>query len=347
MAAEARPDIAAIVPAFNAAATLAPCLKALRALQPPPDEIIVYDDGSSDETSVIARYHGVTLIRNDGAPRGPAAGRNAGALATRADLLLFIDADVVIAPTALGRLMKGMSDAGAVAAFGSYDDRPSSVRTAALYGNLRHHFVHQNNAGPASTFWSGIGLIRRDLFLEFGGFDTSYARPSIEDVELGIRLNAAHHRIMLVADATGTHSKDWTLARLWWTDIVLRAIPWSALIADGRTAGVDLNLSGQERVSALVAHLLLWLLVGALFLPWLGIPATGAAAAYIALNRRFFALLLRRMPPLKVVPAMLLHWCYHLYASTTFALMLIATRLGLRTARKRRSPLSAGIRPDC
>src|SRR5437868_5535618 len=93
----------------------------------------------------------------------------------------------------------GWKSMGASAAFGSYDDRPISRRTASLYVNLRHHFVHQHSARDASTFWSGLGLIDRRIFLDIGGYDeVLFTRPSIEDIELGTRLVAAGHIVCLV-----------------------------------------------------------------------------------------------------------------------------------------------------
>ena len=65
----------------------------------------------------------------------------------------------------------------------------ATTRLTARFRNLLHHHVHARSAGPASTFWAGIGAVRRDAFERAGGFDTErYPRPSIEDVELGLRL---------------------------------------------------------------------------------------------------------------------------------------------------------------
>lgn len=309
-----------------------------------PDEVLLFSDGSTDETDEIARAAGVTVIRNDGAPRGPAHGRNEAARAAQSDLLLFVDADVVISPSALELLVEDMTRSGAKAAFGSYDDTPQSQRVTSLYANLRHHFVHQTSVRDATTFWSGLGLVDRGIFLQAGGFDVEmFAHPSIEDVELGARLVAAGHSIRLVPEALAKHWKDWSLWRVWHTDVVRRALPWSRLLADGKTGGADLNVSSAERVKALVALLIALLLGGALVSSAMEIagereaPAArlwGAAAlailVYLWLNRKFFAFLARRLSPLRTLAAVAMHWCYHIYAPLTYAAVLLQTKLGLR-----------------
>ena len=83
------------------------------------------------------------------------------------------------------------------ALIGSYDDEPASAGFASQYKNLLHHFVHQHGREEAATFWTGCGAIRREVFAAAGGFDESYTRPCIEDIELGHRLRQRGRRIVL------------------------------------------------------------------------------------------------------------------------------------------------------
>jgi glycosyltransferase involved in cell wall biosynthesis len=327
----ARPTISIIIPAFNAQATIGSCLDAINAAKRQGDEVIMFDDGATDDTNAIAKAAGVKILCNKGAPLGPAHGRNAAAAVATSDFLLFVDADVVIAADTIDLLINEISRTGAIAAFGSYDDRPRSNRLTSLYANLRHHYVHQHGPSDATTFWSGIGMIDRQVFLASGGYDTAlFAHPSIEDVELGVRLKSAGHGIRLVHCAFGTHCKDWSLWRVWHTDIVRRAYPWSALIADGRTAGIDLNVSAGERVTAaLAAATIFFLCVGLFYWPGLIVSAI-SALGYGFRNRSFFGFLARRLSFSGLLVAVTMHWCYHIYASVTFVLVLLATKLRLR-----------------
>ncbi len=334
-----RPTVAVIVPAYNAAATLSGCLDAINAMNWQPDELILFSDGSTDATDDMARAAGARVIRNDGKPRGPGHGRNEAAKAATSELLLFVDADVVISPTALELLVADMQAHHAKAAFGSYDDAPWSQRVTSLYANLRHHYVHQHARREAKTFWSGLGLIDRELFHALGGFDVEmFGHPSIEDIELGARVVAAGHHIRMVPEALCKHWKDWSLWRVWHTDVVRRAAPWSRLIVDGKTGEADLNISHMERVKSLLALLVvvgLFGIAGAAFaLPRAVVPIlalTGLMALlYIWLNRDFFGFLARKLGFFRSLGAMAMHLCYHIYAPVTFVFIALQTKLGLR-----------------
>ena len=320
-------SVTVVIPAWNASLTLQACLDAVAAMTLRPAEVIVFDDGSTDATGDIARGSGARVIRNDGPPAGPAHGRNTAAAAARSDLLLFVDADVVVAPDALELLVRELKSYSAQAAFGSYDDKPLSRRTASLYTNLRHHYVHQHGAREAGTFWAGLGLIDRVVFLDAGGFDVvRFPYPSIEDVELGMRLKDRGHRIRLVPEARAMHCKDWTLRQLWHTDITRRAIPWSRLIAGRGTGSAELNVAPIERVKAMLATASLLFALGAAVQPLLMLAAAVAFSGYVVLNRRFFEFLQQRMTAGQTICAIGLHWCYHLYSAATFAVIAIEAR---------------------
>ena len=88
------PQLSIVVAARNASGTLGACLAAACAKTDQEVEVIVVDDCSTDSTTTVASQFPVRLIEFD-THRGVAATRNAGALAARAPLLTFIDADVV------------------------------------------------------------------------------------------------------------------------------------------------------------------------------------------------------------------------------------------------------------
>src|SRR3954447_3203111 len=334
-----REPVSVVVPAYNAEATITECLNALRAAMQPADELIVFDDGSTDSTRGIAEAAGARIVSNPGLPKGPAHGRNMAAAGANRPYLMFVDADVIIHADAIALLVEEVRRSGAVAAFGSYDDHPRSRRLPALYANLRHHFVHQSGSPEATTFWSGIGLMRTDIFRELGGYnDVLFAHPSIEDVELGMRLITTGKRIRLVPEAQGTHWKDWTLWRVWHTDVVRRALPWSRLIADGQVAEADLNLARKERILALLALSVPAAFVAGIFFKPLWVAAPVLIALYVIGILPFVRVLARRMNVLQLVAAVAIHLCYHIYASVTYATIMLATRLGLRRALLRPAP---------
>ena len=309
-----------------------------------PDEVLVYIDGATDGTEQIARDAGAQILKNAGSPQGPALARNAAAEVAKSDLLWFVDADVVVSPDCLRRLIDDMQSHSAVAAFGSYDDEPASLRATSLYANLRHHYVHQRGNRDATTFWSGIGLMRRDIFLQFGGFDGArFPYPSVEDVELGMRVVASGHRIRLVPSALGKHCKDWSLWRVWHTDVLRRARPWALLLSERPGTTKDLNLAKEERAKAFLALMIPTLLVGELLSNVFPLLALGTVLLYGLVNRKFFAFLFRRLPLRSFAVAVVMHWCYHCYSALTYAWTMVQLRLGRVTAMVFGASLGAAL----
>lgn len=219
-------------------------------------ELIVVDDGSTDNTAEVAISFGATLLRA-AERRGPAHARNLGAGVATGDVLLFLDSDVCVHHTTVEMMSRSFAaDPTLDAVIGSYDKLPPSLNFLSQYRNLMHTFVHQTGSRHASTFWSGCGAIRRTLFLQHKGFDAAFGRPAIEDIELGYRLVRSGSKIILDRDVFVTHLKRWTLRGVVRTDILDRGIPWTELILRDRFMPNDLNLKMSQRVSVVVMFLL-------------------------------------------------------------------------------------------
>jgi glycosyltransferase involved in cell wall biosynthesis len=326
--------LSVIVPVYNDAHALRRCLAALIASRPPATEIIVVDDASTDESPAAAAEFDVRVLRLS-ANAGPAAARNHGARHARGAVLMFVDSDVLIAPGALEQataLLEARPDLAAV--FGSYDAKPAATGIVSRYKNLLHHFVHQHGETEASTFWAGCGAIRRHIFEEAGGFDHErFARPSIEDIELGYRLRRAGHRIVLDKTLQGTHLKRWTLGSLVWTDVTGRAIPWARLMLERGERTDDLNVRHDQRVSAILVGLGTLCLVGAVFQPVLAVAGGVALAAVIGLNWRLYRFFARHGGVGFAAACVMLHWLYYLYSGLAFLGVWVDARLRRTSSR--------------
>lgn len=298
-------SLAVVVPAHQAAAEVGACLAGLLAAGFQPGEVLVVDDGSTDGTGAVARAASVHVLRHD-IPLRPARARNAGVAATTSDVVVFVDADVVVHPDTRARIEAFFRDhPHHVALFGSYDDAPASARPVSRYRNLLHHWVHQHAPAEADTFWTGLGAVRRDAFEAVGGLDPAW--ESIEDVELGTRLVAAGGRVRLDRGLLGQHLKAWTLRSMLLTDWRGRAVPWTRLLAQGRVPAGALNLSWRHRASAALVLAMAILMPLSLLKAGL-LWGTGACVlAFIALNARFLRLLWHTGGPLLASQAVVFH----------------------------------------
>jgi glycosyltransferase involved in cell wall biosynthesis len=247
--------VAVILPVYNSSTLLGDTLLALSLGTRLPDELIVVDDGSTDDSASIAESCGAQALVM---PRnvGPAACRNQGALLSRSEILIFLDADTCVHPATIEQLANRLAaDTGLAAVFGSYDDTPREPGPISQYRNLAHCYVHRSAKHSALTFWSGCGAVRRSAFLAVNGFDERYRRPSIEDIELGYRMTDHGARILLDPEIYVTHTKRWTVENAVVTDVRDRGIPWMALLLERRRVPNDLNITRRHRISMLFTGL--------------------------------------------------------------------------------------------
>jgi glycosyltransferase involved in cell wall biosynthesis len=319
--------ISVVVPVYNGGEDFRRCIEALTRTKPAPDEVIVVVDGATDGSDQVADSFGVQVARTP-TRSGPAQARNVGARSARGDVLFFVDADVLVRPDAVGQV-RGIFERNPelAAIFGSYDDAPAGTNFLSQYKNLFHHYVHQTAREEASTFFGACGAIRRDIFLELGGYDRCYREPAIEDIELGYRLRQAGHRIRLCKTLQVKHLKRWGVQSLLRADFFQRALPWTELILRDHRFINDLNLRYSSRVSVLLVGGLLVALAGAWAWPALFLVAGGAALLLLVLNARLYRFFQQKRGlwfALRTIPW---HWLYFLYSGLAFAIGL--ARYGL------------------
>ena len=175
------PRVSVVVPAYNAARTLARTIESVATQVPPPLEIIVVDDGSTDDTLAVARaLAGVRVIEQ--ANGGPSAARNAGLFTASGDWVAFADADDVWLPGKLAlqeRCVRRIPEAVLVA--GDW------VRTAisSCPGRARVRLYGYPDLLTMNRFQTSTVLVRRDVATALTGFDT--ALDGAEDWDMWLR----------------------------------------------------------------------------------------------------------------------------------------------------------------
>jgi GT2 family glycosyltransferase len=176
------PWISAVICAHNAGETLEECLRHTCALDYPGLEVIVVDDGSSDDTAAIAERWGVRLVQLQHA--GLATARNEGFRAARGELVAYLDADAFPSPEWPYYLALGLDSSNVGGVGGPNlpppDDPPGAHVVARSPGGPVHVLVSDDRAehvpGCNMAFW-------KILLSEVGGFDPVYTAAG-DDVDL-------------------------------------------------------------------------------------------------------------------------------------------------------------------
>jgi glycosyltransferase involved in cell wall biosynthesis len=138
------PVLSVIVPVRNSVSEFQQCLRALSFCRDDDIELIVVDDCSTENIRSIAEQHGVRYFR---LPQwsGPAAARNLGVRKAAGEIIVFVDADVLVVPSTLQTIREEFERNPEVAAlFGSYDDAPACLDFWSSFKNLMHYSVHQS-----------------------------------------------------------------------------------------------------------------------------------------------------------------------------------------------------------
>ncbi len=324
------PTVSVIVPAHRDGEVLRRCLTALSQADPQPEEILLISDGGGEGVERLAERYGYRCFRNPSGT-GPARARNYGASRARGDLLFFVDSDVAICRDFV-RQIKQMFEMNPSmdAVIGSYDAEPSEPNFLSQYKNLIHHYIHQNSREEASTFWGACGAIRRDVFLRSGGFDESYNRPCIEDIEFGYRLRKSGYTIRLMKTLQGKHLKRWEFLSLLKSDLLDRAVPWTELIFRDRLLINDLNLSLSNRLSVACVFLFLGLLVAGLWRPIYAGISLAFLAAVLLINIPLYVFFKQRRGLAFMLKAIPWHLLYCICCGLGFAMGTVRTLLRVR-----------------
>lgn len=199
-------DMAVVVPARDEADVLPGLLASLAAQRPPPAEVVVVDDGSSDATAALARSAGVRVIAAPARPpgwNGKQWACHTGSRATTATILCFVDADVVLAPDALGRLAAEVEARGGLVSVQPWHRTGSAVEALSLFPNLVS-MMSVDAFGPLggrlapSGAFGPVLLARRSDHERAGGHEEVRA-AAMEDVALAASYRRSGQPVTVLA----------------------------------------------------------------------------------------------------------------------------------------------------
>jgi glycosyltransferase involved in cell wall biosynthesis len=288
-----------IVPVRNGVRVLGACLEALLRQEwlPTEYEVIVVDDGSTDDTAAIAEAAGARVISQPN--RGRAAARNAGAFAARGEILLFTDADCEPAPDWVRRMLEPFADPAVQGAKGVYVTRQTELIARFSQHELEEKYRRMAGLERIDFVDTYSAAYRRSLFVASGGFDARIPAGA-DDHELSYRLATQGHKLVFQPKAVVRHRHPTSLRVYlrrkftigFWKVLVHRRFP-GKLVADSHNPPT-------ARLQVALAYLDVALVLG-----WLAGALPGRAAALglglFAATGAGFALSARRDPAVALV----------------------------------------------
>ncbi len=178
-----------VVPVYNGAETISACLESLLAQDYPPGayEIIVVENGSTDNTTQVVEKYPVRLYHSD--KRGPSPARNYGIARSEADVVAFTDADCIADPKWLQELAQPYIDpeiggvGGAILAY-AHGDRNEMQQFSDEYSPLVNFVSGRGEFMP--HLYTANASYRHHLVNQVQGFNPRLV--TIEDVDLAWRL---------------------------------------------------------------------------------------------------------------------------------------------------------------
>jgi len=196
-------DVTVIIPAYNEAASVADTIKSLQAQTTPPRAIIVVDDCSTDGTRDVAQALGVMVVRPPTNTGSKAGAQNFGLRYVRTPLTVAIDADTVLAPDALERLLPAFRHPTVAAACGFVlPQRVRSIWERGRYIEYLFAFTYykqlQEYYGKPLISSGCFSMYRTDILGAHNGWSN---RTLAEDVDLTWSLYQAGHEVRFVPEA--------------------------------------------------------------------------------------------------------------------------------------------------
>ena len=211
------PRVSIVTAAYNAEREIRALLESLALSEFRDFEFCCCDDRSTDGTAaVLEGFNGPFPVRLARHPenRGVTAARNTALALAGAPLLVFLDADVVVEPGTLGRLLEALERSKADVVCGIYGPKPLGGGAAArFYASFAHHSF-LGAGGPYNVFNAWCAIARREVFDRLGGARVVAKGVEIENETLGRRIVAAGYALVL-EPSIGLAHEPRDLRKLW------------------------------------------------------------------------------------------------------------------------------------
>lgn len=206
--------ISIVIPNYNGSKTISLCLEAIYISTYKNFEVIVVDDGSTDNSIELIRKFDCKLLELK-ENKGPSYARNAGATIAKGDILLFTDSDVRLPKDTLKKINDTFNMGKDISAIVGMPDKFCKFKNiASQHFNSRVHFNYLKMPKYISILYSSICAVKKEAFFNVNGFDTELKKAGVEDNDLGYRLTERGYTIRLNKNIQINHYKHISFLKL-------------------------------------------------------------------------------------------------------------------------------------
>jgi len=271
------PSVSVCIPARNETHAMTECLERVLASDYEKMEIVVFDDSSTDDTSILARsfaHAGVRFVPGVALPEDWLGKNHALEILAReasGSIIIFMDVDTYIRPTTISRLVSYMLGEK-VDMVSVIPRREDAYRASVLFGHLRYFWelIFSRTKAPAVS--SSLWMIKRDVLLkEFNGFEHVKANVAPESALAQLLGTVRYHCLVAAPQLGAAYEKKWRSQIETGRRLLLPKV-------DGHWYGSWLALLGL-----LALNLPSFVLVSGLFTSWTVLHSTALALVVLSM----------------------------------------------------------------
>ncbi|MCD4653747.1 exopolysaccharide biosynthesis polyprenyl glycosylphosphotransferase [bacterium] len=258
-------EFSVIIPAYNAESSIVRCLDALKnqSIRRDMYEIIVVDDGSTDETGDLARQAGAKVFCQEN--QGPAMARNHGVEQAKGDIIVFTDSDCIADTEFLDEMIKPFSDPTIVGVKGAYRTKQKRLWARFAQVEFMERYAKLSRSKSIDFVDSYAAAFRKNIFSQVGGFDAHFPVANNEDVDLSYKIARLGHPMVFNPKAIVYHTHPDAMkrylklkfSRAYWRMLVYRRFP-EKIVSDSYTPQ-------SLKIQIVLSGLMLFSLAGGIF----------------------------------------------------------------------------------
>ncbi len=202
-----------MIPVFNGAGTISRAVESILRQRLKPFEVIIVDDGSTDNTSDVLKKFGNPIVYLPKVNGGPASARNLGVHFAHGDFVAFTDSDCLPDAEWLINLMRGF-DSPRVGGVGGIVRSVEKNMTSEYVDTIRLLDPHANETGEIPYLITANACFRREALIRAGLFDERFRKPGGEEAELCYRIKELGYQFRFAEKAVVLHHHRQTTASL-------------------------------------------------------------------------------------------------------------------------------------